>query len=288
VLTEFLNVGWSGATVGATYALAGLGILIALRVTRVVNLAQGEFYVVGALLAATLATAGVPLILGILAGALAGAGLGAGEELIVLRRMRNATPPIMLLSTVAVATLLAGAELLVWGQDPRSTPVLIGGRVVLGGVRLPAQSLLLVGLSIGVAVACWMVLERTSSGRAMSAIAEDPDAARLTGIDVLRLRLRGLAAAGAIGGAAGAIAVPLFLVDFNSGLELALRGFIAAAISGSTALGTLAAGLGIGILEALAVRYISPVFDDVTTFGILVIAVLMAPKTRFLRAVQAA
>jgi branched-chain amino acid transport system permease protein len=287
VLTEFLNVGWSGATVGATYALTGLGILIALRVTRVVNLAQGEFYVVGALLAATLAGAGVPLLLGILAGALAGAALGAGEELVVLRRMRNATPPIMLLSTVAVATLLAGGELLVWGQDPRSTPVLIGGRLSIGGLHLPAQSLLLVGLSIAVAIACWIVLERTSSGRAIAAIAEDPDAARLTGIDVLRLRLRGLVAAGAIGGTAGAIAVPLFLVDFSSGLGLALRGFIAAAISGSTALGTLVAGLGIGIVEALAVRYVSPVFDDVTTFGILVIAVLVSPHVRWLRTVQA-
>ncbi|HEY8524066.1 MAG TPA: branched-chain amino acid ABC transporter permease [Acidimicrobiales bacterium] len=288
-MSDLLTVAWAGLTVGASYALVALGIVIAQRVTRVVNLAQGEFSVLGGFTTATLTAAGWPVALALVPAAALGGALAAVQEWALLRRLRDATGPILLLTTVALAVTFQGAEVLLWGRDPRTGPVLVSGDpVVLGGLRMSRQSLALVALAVVLTLVAHAVIDRSATGKAMSAVAEDPDAARMTGIDVYRLRLLGLVLAGTIGGLAGAVALPLFLVDFSRGLALSLKGFVAAVLGGSSVGGALAGGLALGVIEALTVRYVSDLFSDVATSLVLIAVVLAGPYVGRVRAMVGA
>lgn len=282
-MTDFFVVTFPGMTVGAVYAVLGLGIVLAMRVTRVVNLAQGEFYVVGAMVTSTLVAMGLPFLAAVAAAVVVGAALGAVEESLLLRRMRGASGTILLLTTVAFAISLQGVQVLAWGRNPRSSAPAIPGVINVGGVRMQWQAMLLIALAVLVTAGLIAFLDRSRTGKAMAAVAEDPDGARVTGVDVFRLRLLGLVVAGAIGGLIGAIALPLFLVDFTRGLGLSLRGFVAAVAGRTTVSGTLVAGLAIGAAETLTVRYLSSLFSDVFVFGVLVVIILALPALNQLR-----
>lgn len=283
-METFLLVTLAGVTIGATYALLGIGIVLGIRVTKVVNLAQGEFYVIGAMVATTVVAAGLPVLVALLVAPVLAAVVAGAEEVFLLRRMKGASGPILLLTTVAFAIVLSGTELLVWGRDPRTMQAFVpGGFLEFGIVRIQAQGLLLIGLAVGAGVGLHLFIERTGTGRAMTAVAEDPDGAHMTGLNVSALRLGGLMLAGALGGLAGAVALPLVLVDFTVGLSLALRGFVAAVLGGGTIRGAMIGGLALGALESVTVRYASDLYRDVVVFAVLVLVILALPRLAKLR-----
>lgn len=279
VLSDAILVSVSGLSIGAIYGMLGVAIVLVMRIARVVNLAQGEFYIVGAFVTSTLLPMGIQPVFAVIAASAVGALLAGTEEVLLLRRMRDASGPILLLATAALAITLAGAQVLLWGTDPRSTSTFIGSGILdLGPVRIRPQEIALVILAVGVATTVWFLLQRSSTGKAMAAVAEDPDAARMIGIDVFRLRLIGLLVAGAVGGLAGSVALPLILVDFTQGLTLSLRGFVAAVVGRTTIWGGLLAGVGLGVMENLAVRFVSGLFRDAVVFAVLVVFVLALPS----------
>lgn len=283
-METFLLVTVAGITIGSIYALLGIGIVLAMRVTRVVNLAQGEFYVIGALVTTTVVAAGMPIPVALGAAVLVASLVAGAEEVVLLRRMKDASAPIQLLTTVGLAILLSGAALLIWGRDPRTLDAFVpGGQLRVGILQINAQGLLLIALAVAAGVGLHLFIEKTGTGRAMSAVAEDPEGAQMTGLNVFNLRLGGLMLAGALGGLAGAVALPLVLADFTLGLGLALRGFVAAVLGGLTIRGALLGGLILGALESLTVRYASDLFRDVVVFGVLVVVILVGPRIGSLR-----
>lgn len=277
-MQNLLLVAVAGLVIGAIYSLAGMGIVLVKRVTGVVNLAQGEFYVIGALTAATGLASGLPAVLAVALGVTAAAVLGAFEEVALLRRMKGASTAVLLLATVAFAITLSGAEMLLWGRDPRTIGDFVpGGVLSLGGVQLQAQGALLIAVTIALGVGLHLFIEKTGAGHAMTAVAEDPVGAYITGLNVSRLRLVGLLLAGALGGLAGAVALPLVLVDFTMGLGIALKGLIASMLGGDSIRGAMVAGLAVGALESVTVRYGSDLYRDVVVFGVLVVAIVALP-----------
>jgi branched-chain amino acid transport system permease protein len=283
-LESFLLVTLAGTTIGAIYALLGIGIVLVIRVTRVVNLAQGEFYVIGALVTTSVVAAGIPIFVAVVCAVLVASLIAAAEEVLLLRRMTDASAPIQLLTTVALAIVLSGAALLIWGRDPRTLPAFVpGGQLEFGILQIKAQGLLLIAFALAAGAGLHLFIEKTGTGRAMSAVAEDPEGAQMTGLNVFNLRLGGLMLAGALGGLAGAIALPLVLADFTLGLGLALRGFVAAVLGGLTIRGATLGGLVLGALESLTVRYASDLYRDVVVFGVLVVVILAGPQIASLR-----
>lgn len=279
-MQTLLVVTIAGITIGAIYSLLGIGIVLAVRVTKVINLAQGEFYVIGAFIMTTLAALGVPLLVAVAAAILVGALVAGAEEVVLLRRMREASQPIRLLTTVGLSILLSGTVLLIWGRNPRTLPSFLDPAMVsIGPLQVTSQGILLVVTTLVAGYGLHLFLERTQMGRAMTATAEDPDGAQMTGLNVSALRLNGIMLAGALGGLAGAFALPLILIDFSMGLPLALRGFVAAVLGGMTVRGALIGGLVLGALESLVVRYASDLYRDVVVFGVLV-AVLVVFSLR--------
>ena len=273
-----------GATTGCIYALVALGFVLCANVSGVVNFAQGEFVMLGGILAAWMFEYAVPLPIAIAVAACTGAILGAAQERLTLAPVRMAPAFIQTTITLGVAVILRGIALIAFGKDPLSMPGFTGDGVFrLAGAVLPLQSLWVWGATILLLAGTYLFLTRTDIGRAVRACSINLQAARLMGVNVGRLTLMVFAASGAIGALAGVVIAPIVLAHWSAGFDFGLKGFIGAIIGGfrSPAM-AVAGGLGIGIVESLAAGYISSDSKDVVAYGIL-LAYLLARGGVFAR-----
>ncbi len=270
-LTLFLQLLLPGLTTGCVYALVAVGFVICANVSGVVNLAQGEFVMIGGMAASWLVTAGLPLPAAILIAMLVGAALGATQEKLTLAPVRHAPPFIQVTTTVGVAIVIRGFALVLFGTDPLTLPNFTGDGVffVLGAV-LPIQALWVWGTTAALLAATFGVLRYTDIGRAVRACSINLQAARLMGVDAERLRVIVFAVSGAVGALAGAVVTPIVLSSWDAGVSYGLKGFAGAIIGGfRSPLLAVAGGIGIGLVEAFGAGYISSGWKDFIVYGVL-------------------
>jgi branched-chain amino acid transport system permease protein len=230
------------------------GLVAVYRVTRVVNFAQGAFAVIAAMLAGSLLAAGLPHgvaeVTGVLTAALAGLLVG-----VVAIGRPGTTPGTSLIITLGLGVFAYAVEIVIWGDQPRSFAGL-PGVVVLGGARLQAHYLLILGVTLPVFLAMAAFFARTDLGKALTACASNPYAARVVGIDVRRMGLFAFALGGALGGLAGVLTTPVQQVTFDSDVTLIVNGFAAAVLGGLTGPGVaLAGGLLLGVTQTMVAGY---------------------------------
>jgi branched-subunit amino acid ABC-type transport system permease component len=270
----------SGTTSGAVYALLAIGLVIAWHTSRVVNLAHGESFAVGGLAAAALAAQGVPPWLYLPAAIAAAAAFLLTVERILLRPRRDWPTGSLILLTLAVAFVTRGALQLAVGVDPLSFPRTFTGRpfFIAGGALTP-QGLALIVSGFAAAVAVMLFLRATPPGRRLRAVAENPDAAGLLGVNVDSARTLAFGLAGALGGLSAVLLVPLVTVDYQAGLGMTLRGFIAAALAGMDPARAILAGLGLGLGEALVTNYAGALAQDPVVFLVLIAIAVWQSRT---------
>jgi branched-chain amino acid transport system permease protein len=259
------------------------GLVLAYQTSRVVNLAHGESFAVGGLVASALANAGLPLTLYLPAGLLAAILFLLAVERFLLRPRRAWATGSLILLTLATAFLTRGALQLLMGVDPLSFPRTFSGRpiIIAGGVLTP-QGLALIAIGIVATVAVMLFLRLSPLGHRLQAVAENPDAAELLGVDVNRARALAFGIAGALGGLGAVLLVPLVSVDYQTGLGMTLRGFIAAALAGMEPLRAIVAGFGLGLAEALVTNYAGALAQDPIVFLALIgVAVWQSRKVVF-------
>ncbi|MEO3816647.1 branched-chain amino acid ABC transporter permease [Plantactinospora sp. B24E8] len=250
-LLQYLITGLGG---GCAFALVGSGMVVIHRVTRVVNFAQGSFAVLAALTTSTLLATGLPHGVAELLAVAVGAGAGLLVGLVAIGK--PGTPPgASLIITLGLAVAAYAVEVLIWGDQPRSFAG-VPGAVELAGARFQAHYLLIIGATVAVFVTLAILFARTDVGRALSACASNPYAAKVVGINVTRMGLLSFAVGGALGGLAGVLVTPIQLVTFDYDVTLIVGGFAAAILGGLVrpAL-TLAGGLLLGVAQALVAGY---------------------------------
>lgn len=283
-MSTFLTHLMAGVALGCTFALVGSGFVVIHRVTRVVNFAQGTFAVVAGLAAASLLGRGLPHVLSEgLAVLLAGAvGLLVG----VVAIGRRDTPPLAaLVITLGLAILGYALEILVWGDQPRRFEG-VPGVLVAGGVRIPYQSLLVIGAAAGTFGLLGWFFQRTYLGTGLTACASNPYAARLVGIDPRTMGLLSFALGGLLGGLAGVLITPLQSVSFDRDVALAVNGFAAAVLGGVNRPGlALAGGLVLGVSQTLFGAYVNGALQ--TEAALCLMLVLMLAQAGRQRAVAA-
>ncbi|RHW25053.1 branched-chain amino acid ABC transporter permease [Nocardioides immobilis] len=266
----------SGIALGSSFALIGSGFVVVHRVTRVVNFAQGSIAVVGGMLSATLLGGRLPHgVAEPAAVAICGVvGLTVG----FLALGRRGTPPLIsLIVTLGVSMLISAAIIWLWGQDPVSPPGLDGSATLLGAT-VERQRLLVVGATVLAFAALALFFSRSYVGKALTASASNPFAARMVGIDVRRMGLLAFALAGMLGGLAGVLVAPTNAVSFYSDLPLALSGFAAAVFGGLVSpLRTLVGGLGLGIAGQLTAGYLNGSYQ--TEVALLLMLVIMIARS---------
>lgn len=255
-MSAFVTYLAGGVALGCVFALLGSGFVVIHRVTRVVNFAQGTFAVVGGLAAASLLARGVPH--------------GASEGLAVLLAGvvgllvglvavgKRGTPPLSsLVITLGLGIFAYAVEILVWGDQPRRFEGL-SGVLVVGGARVPHQSLLVIAVAAVAFAAIGAFFQRTYLGKGMTACASNPYAAGLVGIDVRKMALLSFALGGLLGGLAGVLITPLQSVSFDRDVTLAVNGFAAAVLGGLNRPGlALAGGLVLGVSQTLFGAYVN-------------------------------
>jgi branched-chain amino acid transport system permease protein len=279
-VSTFLQYILSGVTVGSVYAAVAVGFNVIYRTTGVLNFAQGEFVMLGGMVAVTLA-ARLPTGVAV-AVAVAAVGLfGAGLEWTFFRRLRRHTPLHMVVITIGLAILIREAARHVWDEKVRSLPFFSGTSVSslrLFGAALSPQVLWVLGI-VGLAVlALHLTFRHTLAGRAMRACAANPDAAQLAGINLGVMRTLSFGFSAALGALAGCAISPLTLTQYDMGADLAIKGFAAAALGGlGDPMAAVAGGLAVGLAEKLSISILPAAYEDATAFAILILVLLVRP-----------
>jgi branched-chain amino acid transport system permease protein len=234
-------------------------------------------------------TFGLPIFLAALAAiaftTLVGILIGAFTFVPGMARLSNSN---ILMLTVGLLTMINGGMLLVWGSQPYSLPPFSGeAPVVLFGIRVPTQGLWIVGATLALITCLWLALFHTSLGKALRACAENPQAARLMGIDVKRMTLLSFGLSSLIGAIGGIVVCPIISIEFITGQEFTISGFIAVTIGGLQSFGgAIFGGLALGILTQMAAGYVSSMFSNGLALGLLLIMLLWRPNGLFAPAVR--
>ncbi|MCL6600583.1 MAG: branched-chain amino acid ABC transporter permease [Alicyclobacillus macrosporangiidus] len=276
----------TGLAVGSIYALVALGFVLVYTAVNVVNFAQGDFSMVAAFFMVSLVvSAHLPYALGfvisvILAG-VAGYLFQLGVYQPVKNRPRNFLP--VMIATVGGSIFLQHLFLILYGPVPLQLPSVFKQQTVdLGGVHVYPQYLLIIAVTaVMVALLNWF-FERTKLGKQMQATAQDPTTARLMGINTARMNALTFALSTALGGLAGILVAPVYMVTTTMGSLIGLKAFAASIVGGfSSVKGAIIGGLAIGIIETFGGTYISGAYRDAFAFIVLVLFLIFRPYGLF-------
>lgn len=271
-MSELLQYLITGLGVGCGFALVGSGLVAIFRVTRVVNFAQGAFAVIAAMCASSLLTVlphGAAELLAVAIAALVGLLVG-----LVAIGKPGTTPQASLIVTLGLAVFAYAVEVLVWGDQPRSFAGLPGA-VDVFGTRVQTHYLLIIGVTLPVFTAMALFFARTDVGKALTACASNPYAARVVGINVPRMGLLAFAIGGALGGLAGVLVTPVQQVTFDADVTLAINGFAAAILGGLTRPAvTLVGGLLLGVAQALVAGYANAAHQAEVALGLMLVVMI--------------
>jgi branched-chain amino acid transport system permease protein len=276
-MAEFLQFAFSGITIGAIYALVALGFTLIYNASDVVNFAQGEFVMLGGMSTVFLALAGVPLPIAAVAAVIIAIAAGLALHRFGIETARGASPVVLIIITIGASIFLRGLAQVVFDKRFHSLPSLFGGDPIrFAGASILPQSLVVLGGAGVIVVLLGAFIGHTLFGKALIATASNRLAALLVGIDTRRIVGFAFGVSAAIGAIAGILITPIALTSYDVGTLLALKGFAAAMLGGmGSALGAVAGGLLLGLLEAFAAGYVSSAYKDAVAF-LVILAVLFA------------
>lgn len=273
----------AGVTVGSTYALVGLGFALIYNASDVVNFAQGEFVMLGAMIAIALLAAGVPLAFAAILAILMTIVIGLGLARFAIEPAVGASVVTTIIITIGAAIFLRGLAMLLWGKDFHSLPTFSSDTPIrLGNTTLLPQNLWVLGVTVVLVVLVRFFFNRTLLGKALLACSFNRAAAQLVGINVrVMLRLAYALSAG-LGAMAGILIAPIAFSSYEAGVMLGLKGFSAAIVGGiGNPMGAVAGGLLLGILEALGAGLISSGYKDAVAFLVVLLVLFFQPTGLF-------
>ncbi len=280
---DVLQLVVSGLGVGAVYALIAVGFVTIYSVTRIINFAQGDFAMVGAMMASTLVARGWSTPWAALVAVLVTMVLGGVSYRTILFTQRGSSEVTPIILTIGLAIVLQALGLLIWGPDPRSIPSFSSVEVAqIGGAGLSTQSFWIFGIMIAVMALLHLFFEKTYLGTSLRAAMGNPTASRLVGLNPSHLGLLSFALSAGLAAVAGITITPMTFAQYNMGLMLGLKGFSAAVIGGLTnSVGAVVGGLLLGVLEAVGAGLVSSAYKDALAFLLLIMILLVRPSGLF-------
>jgi branched-chain amino acid transport system permease protein len=282
-ITLLLQSILAGLTNGFVYGLIGLGIAIVFRGARIINAMQGDFALLGSVVAyVSLTRFHLPMLPAFLVGVIAGGVLGFLVERFLIRptEERAGTEDSYLLVTLGGAFAASAAVLLYFGRDSYVLSGVGGDSSInVFDAAIRVHAVWLIVISSLVVTGLKLFYSYTRLGQAMLAASIDVNGSLTIGINVPLMRTLTFVAGGLMGGLAGVLVAPLINIHYEMGLLLTLKGFAAAILGGLTSpLGAVFGGVTLGLVESLAVVAVSSGYKDVIAMAILILIMIVMPQ----------
>ncbi len=289
-MTQFFQYVLDGLVLGGLYGLIALGYTMVYGIIQLINFAHGEIFMVGSFggvfvydeLPARTPVA-LALILVLLGGILVSVVTALLMERLAYRPLRNAPRLAPLITAIGISTVLQQLVLKYYPHsNPHPYPTLFdSGNVRLFGLQEPAVKVFIFVLAVVLMLALRSFVFRSRTGRAMRATAQDPDTARLMGVNTDRIIVITFVLGAALAGVAGVFqGMAYSSVSYNVGYVFGLKAFTAAVLGGiGNITGSLLGGLVLGVVESLATGYVpdGSGYKDVWAFVVLVLVLLVRP-----------
>ncbi len=265
-----------GLWIGAIFALAAFGMALVWGVMNIINIAQGEFVMLGGYMTLMTVKAGLSPLFGIPVAAVTLFVLGWALYRVIIWRIVDADMFISLLATFGVSIMMQQLMNEIFGSDVRTAESGLGMSYLFNNMVTVSQiKALAFALAFVIGLALWLFLKRSRLGQAIRATAQNPRAARILGIDTGRVYAATYAINAALCGAAGALVVMAYSIHPYMGLPYTVRSFMIVIMAGLGNLGgVIAAGLGLGAAEQFAGFLLGAEYQLAFVF-LLLVAVLV-------------
>ena len=287
----------NGLTLGSLYALIAVGYTVVYGIVQLINFAHGEVFMIGAfgalatwsvLFEGNLALWVLPIMM--LGAIIASVGVAVLMERFAYRPLRNAPRLAPLITAIGVSVFLQEAVRLFYPGAKSKLPfppieVVTGPALQIGGLTIQRSAIFTVGALVICAALLWYFVNRTKLGRGMQAVSQDPDTARLMGINVDRIIVVAFILGAVLAAVAGvAQGLQNQNIDFRIGFLAGLKAFTAAVLGGiGNIQGAVLGGLVLGVVEAFATQFIPGQFGgsawkDVWAFVLLIVVLVFRPQ----------
>ena len=271
-----------GAVISAIYAMLAVGFTLIFGVARILNLAHGSFYALGAYLVYSLtAVAHLPLWLAcLLAVPLVGA-FGIVVERVLVRPLRRSMLAVLLI-TLAVALMVEQALLLIFGSEARNVPSMVDATFHFAGVDISAQRLLALGGAVTILAGLWLFMQYTRLGSAILAVSQDAEAAQYMGIPSDRIYSTVMGLSAAIAASAGILVAPFQTVIPGMGLLPLVKAFAIVVVGGLGSIpGSIVGALLLGYSETIIAFQVSIEWSQIVSVAAVFTTLVLRPSGFF-------
>lgn len=281
----FLQNLLNGIISGSYYAVLGVGLTVTWGVLKMINVAHGDFYMLGAYFFYTLSKMlGLPVLLSIVLGVAGVFLVGMLVERSVLapslgRGQFGDTPFIL---TLAVGILLQNVAQLVWGEKNVGVPYFSDKIYRVMGITMAAQRLIVAAVAILTLVVVLIIIKKTKFGWAISATAQDLYAANLMGINTKKIYMVTFGIAVALGAVAGCLLAPIYGINPWMGSSIQLKSFVVCIVGGLGSIGgSIVAGVLLGIVESFSTQFLGSGWQSVIAYALVIVMFWVRPTGLF-------
>ncbi|NBC23520.1 MAG: branched-chain amino acid ABC transporter permease [Gammaproteobacteria bacterium] len=280
---EILQLLVYGIVFGSIITLGAIGVSMVFGILRFAHFAHGDLMTLGAYLAFVfVVTAGLPMALAFLFAAIGTALAAVVLDQTLYRRLRRSSPVILLISSFGVALILRSLVQLIWGPSTLVYESGIQLPVTFAGLRFKEDHFWIVGGAVALVTALHVFLKYTTMGKAMRAVSDNLDLARVTGIDTERVVIWTWIIAGVMAAAAGVFLAMDTRLHPTMGWRILLSIFAAVILGGiGRPYGAIAGGMVIGLSEEMSTLFINPSYKAAVSFAILVGMLIVRPTGLF-------
>ncbi len=280
-MADFLQLFFSGLSTGAIYGLAALGFTLLWQASGTINFAQGEFVMLPAFMMLAFNALGLPLPLGFLLTCVVAVlvlgwafKVGIADPLLKFGLM-----PIVV-ATIGLAIAMRNLVRAGFSAEAHPFPAVFADSLFkFGGVTVSVADVGTLAFALVLVFATQAFLQKTVTGRAMQAVAQNTESATVLGINVPRMIFYTFAINAVLACAAALLVTPTYLAKFDMGESLGTKAFFAAIIGGfNNSRGALLGGLIVGVSENLAAAYVSPTYKDAVALVVFMVVILFKPQ----------
>ncbi len=281
---QFVQYIFAGVTMGSIYAIVAIGFNIIYNATGILNFSQGEFVMLGGMIAYSFCGV-MPIFPAVLLAVAITALIGAVIEMTFIRWLKSPSVLRMIVITIGLSIIIREVALHVWDEQVRALPFFTGSEissVEILGAHVSPQVFWVLGMAVLIVVALHVFFKFTVTGQSMRACADNRNAASLCGVNTRNVVTLAFVLSAAIGALAGSVVSPLTQTHYAMGTPLAIKGFIVAILGGlGNSMAAVVAGLLLGLIEAFAVSLMPMVYTDVIAIAILLLILFLRPGGLF-------